>query len=83
MSKYDETRDAIEVLAELVEASEHSNSEVAVKIYSNVLRDAVEAIDVWKSIAEEFANSIVVTPGEKKTKNFGRHPEVSCRPVDV
>lgn len=68
MNKHDEVRDALDALADAVEMSEHSNSGVTVKIYSNVLRDAVKAIDTWKLIADEFANSITVTPGEVKPK---------------
>jgi len=68
MSKHDETRDAIDALADAVERSEEANAQFAVKIHSNILRDAVEAIDTWKLIAQEFANSIVITSGEIKPK---------------
>lgn len=68
MSKQDKIKETLEILADAVEKSEEVNSEFTVRIHSTVLRDALESIETWKLIAEEFARSITVTQGEIKPK---------------
>jgi len=68
MSKQDKIKETLEILADAVEKSEEANSEFTVRIHSTVLRDALESIETWKLIAEEFARSITVTQGEIKPK---------------
>lgn len=68
MNKHDRTKETLEVLADVMEKAEAANSEFSVKIYSNVLRDAIQAIETWKLIADEFSKSITITQGEIKPK---------------
>lgn len=68
MNKHDKIKEMLEALAEAIEMSEEANSEFTVKIHSTVLRDAIDEIETWKLIADEFAKSITITQGEIKPK---------------
>jgi plastocyanin domain-containing protein len=68
MNKHDRIKEMLVTLAEAIEMSEEANSEFTVKIHSTVLRDAIDEIEMWKLIADEFAKSITITQGEIKPK---------------
>lgn len=68
MGKHDQTLETLETLAGVIEISEDTNAEFAVKVYSTLLRDAIDAINTYKYIADEFAKSITITQGEIKPK---------------
>lgn len=68
MNKHQETLNALEALADIMEQAENSGSQFNVKIYSNLLRNAIESINAYKYISDEFAKSITITQGKDKPK---------------
>lgn len=68
MNKHDKIKEMLETLAEAIEMSEEANSEFSVRIHSTVLRDAINEIEMWRLIADEFSKSITITQGEIKPK---------------
>lgn len=68
MGKHEETLETLEALADVMQSSEETSAGFAVKVHSTLLRDAVDAINAYKYIADEFAKSIIITQGEIKPK---------------
>lgn len=68
MSKHNQTLEALEELVKLLQRSEDIGATFSVKIHSTLLQNSIDAINAYKYIADEFAKSIEVKPGENKPK---------------
>lgn len=68
MPKHNQTLEALGELVKLLERSEDVGATFSVKIHSTLLQNSIDAINAYKYIADEFAKSIEVQPGENKPK---------------
>ena len=61
-------RDTIKTILDAMEIIRQDSINAKVEVLPGLLEDAIAEIDKWKDLADGFAESIVITPGEFKPR---------------
>lgn len=68
MNKYERILQNLEMAAEEMERAEDSNVKPPNRVSSTLVREAVEALTLYKYVSDEFAKSITITPATPKPR---------------